>query len=59
MSKPLVVYERPICNWDNPKRCRKTAKITIDGVWLCDDHKDKGEFARMFSVMARPIVWEK
>lgn len=54
--KPLLVYERPICNYETPRRCLKTAVVTIDGIWLCEQHKSSGEFARMFASMARPIV---
>lgn len=54
--KPLLVYERPVCNYEIPTRCRKTAIVTIDGIWLCNEHKSSDEFARMFAHMARPIV---
>lgn len=53
---PLVLIDRTICEYTVPQRCRRQARWSIDGVHLCDGHREAGEFGRMFGQMARPIV---
>lgn len=55
---PLVVTERPICHKETPKQCRKTAVVSIDGVWRCPEH-DHDNYALQFARFRRQIVWER
>lgn len=56
--KPKIIYGgRPICNNENPRRCRKTAKWWMDGVLFCDEHI--GTVSPSFSAFVYPIRWVK
>jgi hypothetical protein len=64
----LEVQSRPICNVETPARCRKTAVVSLDGVWVCQGHLDNPTPAlamlvrdseRGWGVKRTPIVWRK
>lgn len=56
--EPKLIYGgRPVCNNENPRRCRKTAVWYMDGMFYCDEHLDAvPEFLRTFIF---PIRWVK
>jgi len=58
--RPVIVDQRPICDYgvhqSAPTRCRKTAVVSIDGVYRCEEHLHD-PYGTQFAALARPIRW--
>ena len=55
----LVVFSRPVCNDEaGGHRCRKTAVVSHDGVWLCKEHRLTAEVVK-YATKGVDIKWVK